>query len=56
MNLSKNVASSSTPPLVMLLGRTPPYLDPVSQEAMYEVDVSGMPINVYLNRNQDGEN
>ena len=56
VNLSKNVASSSTPPLFMALGRTPPYLDPESQEAMYEVDVSGMPINVYLNRNQDGEN
>ena len=47
------VASFSTPPLIMPLGRTPPYLDPESQEAMYEVDVSGVPTNVYLNRNQD---
>ena len=56
VNLSKNVASSSTPSLVVPLGLTPPYLDPQSQEAMYEVDVSGMPINMYLHRNQDGEN
>lgn len=56
VNLSKNVASSLTPPLVVPLGRTPPYLDPQSQEAMYEVDVSGMPINMYFNRNEDGPN
>ena len=31
----------------MPLGRTPPYLDPQSQEAVYEVDVSGMPILLY---------
>jgi hypothetical protein len=27
---------------VMPLGQTPDYLDPKSQEALYEVDVSGM--------------
>lgn len=56
VNLSKNAASSSTPPVVVPLGRTPPYLDPQSQEAMYEVDVSGMPINMYFNRNQHEHN
>jgi hypothetical protein len=53
VNLSENVARSLTPPLVVPLGRTPPYLDPQSQEATYEVDVSGMPINMYFNGNQD---
>jgi hypothetical protein len=41
------VICSLAPPLVVPLGRTPPYLDPKSQEATYEVDVSGMPINVF---------
>ena len=40
----------------MPLGRTPPYLDPESQEAMYEVDVSGMAINMYFDRNEGGPN
>ena len=53
MNLSKNVTSSSTPLSDVPLGQTPPYLDPQSQEATYEVDVSGMPINMYFNGNQD---
>ena len=44
MSLTENGTSSSPPPLVVPLGRTPPYLDPQSQEAVYEVDVSGMPI------------
>ena len=44
MSLTENGTSSSPPPLVVPLGRTPPYLDPQSQEAVYEVDVSEMPI------------
>jgi hypothetical protein len=37
-----------------IASRTPPYLDPQSQEAVHEVDVSGMPININFNWNQSG--
>ena len=42
MNLSEVVTSSKTSVWLMPLGRTPDYLDPQSQEALHEVDVSGM--------------
>jgi hypothetical protein len=50
VQLSHGTASSLTSFLFVPLGRTPPYLDPQSQEALYEVDVSGMPIDIYFNR------
>ena len=50
MSLSNHVISPSTSLWVMPLGQTPPYLDPQSQEAVYEVDVSGMPLNFFFNR------
>ncbi|MDN5942767.1 MAG: hypothetical protein L0H94_12865 [Nitrospira sp.] len=39
---------------VMPLGQTPGYLDPQSQEALYEVDVSGMALRFSI-RDQQGE-
>lgn len=42
MNLSKVVTNSVAPVGVVPLGQTPDYLDPQSQEALHEVDVSGM--------------
>jgi len=56
VTLSNNGTSSSTSLLVMPLGRTPPYLDPQSQEAVYEVDVSGMPIIFSSHSYQSGQN
>jgi hypothetical protein len=42
MNSSKLGTNSVTSKWVAPLGQTPDYLDPRSQEALYEVDVSGM--------------
>ena len=42
MNISKVATNSVASMWVMPLGQTPDYLDPESQEALYEVDVSGM--------------
>ena len=39
---SSKVGTNPVTSWVMLLGQTPDYLDPQSQEALYEVDVSGM--------------
>jgi len=55
VNLSKDATSPSTSFLSLPLGRTPPYLDPQSQEAVYEVDVSGMPIDIHFDMNQSGQ-
>lgn len=52
MTISTQVTSSPTSRWVMPLGQTPPYLDAQSQEAVYEVDVSGMPLNFTVNRHQ----
>jgi hypothetical protein len=54
VNIPKNDTSSSSPLSDVPLGRTPPYLDPQSQEAVHEVDVSGMPIHINFNWNQSG--
>lgn len=45
MNFSKGETNFSASLLVVPLGRTPNYLDPQSQEALYEVDVSGMTLH-----------
>jgi hypothetical protein len=50
--LSNHVTSPSVSRWVMPLGKTPPYLDPQSQEAVYEVDVSGMPLSFSFDRHQ----
>ena len=42
MNFSTVGTNSGTSMGVAPLGQTPDYLDPHSQEALYEVDVSGM--------------
>lgn len=42
MNISKVATNSVASIWVMPLGQTPDYLDPKSQEALYEVDDSGM--------------
>ena len=52
--LVNNVTISFSPLSDVPLGRTPPYLDPQSQEAVHEVDVSGMPIHIKFNWNQSG--
>ena len=41
MNLSEAVTKSGTSVEVVPLGQTPDDLDPQSQEALHEVDVSG---------------
>lgn len=41
MNVSKVKSNSVASAWVVPLGQTPDYLDPQSQEALYEVDVSG---------------
>ena len=45
MNSSK-VGTNFVTSWVAPLGQTPDYLDPQSQEALYEVDVSGMELPV----------
>lgn len=45
MNTSKTGTNSVASAWVVPLGRTPGYLDPQSQEALYEVDVSGMALS-----------
>ena len=52
MTLSNHVTSPSVSLWVMPLGKTPPYLDPQSQEALYEVDVSGMRLSFSFNLHQ----
>jgi len=41
VNRSKAKTNSSESEWILPLGRTPDYLDPQSQEALHEVDVSG---------------
>ena len=53
VSLSNHVTSPSTSLWVLPLGQTPPYLDPQSQEAVYEVDVSGIPIILSSYRHQE---
>jgi hypothetical protein len=50
VQLLNSTVSSLTSFVFVPLGRTPPYLDPQSQEALSEVDVGGMPLDIYFNR------
>jgi len=54
MNLCKAVADSVAPKWIAQLGRTPDYLDPQSQEALHEVDVSGMTLPFSSDQHQGG--
>lgn len=54
MNSSK-VETHSVNSWVMPLGQTPDYLDPQSQEALYEVDVSGMELLFPTGEAQKGQ-
>ena len=54
MNLSKAATNSVASAWVVPLGQTPGYLDPQSQEALHEVDVSGMALHVSV-RDQRGK-
>ena len=42
MKVSKSMSNSGAAVCLVALGQTPDYLDPQSQEAQHEVDVSGM--------------
>ena len=50
VNFSKVGTNSAASVLNVPLGRTPDYLDPQSQEAVYEVDVSGMALHFSLDQ------
>lgn len=54
MNSSK-VGTNSVTSWVAPLGQTPDYLDPQSQEALYEVDVSGMELLFPSGKDQKGK-
>lgn len=45
MYISKVATNSAASVWIMPLGQTPGYLDQQSQEALYEVDVSGMALH-----------
>ncbi|MEP6889536.1 MAG: hypothetical protein ABI955_02425 [Nitrospirota bacterium] len=52
MSSSKDVSNSVASTWVVQLGRTPDYLDPQSQEALHEVDVSGMALHFSCDQHQ----
>lgn len=54
MKLSKSVADSVSSVWFVPLGQTPGYLDPQSQEALHEVDISGMALHFSLGQHQRG--
>ena len=55
MNFFKVGTNSAASLLVVPLGQTPDYLDPQSQEAIYEVDVSGMALHFSFDQHQRGK-
>ena len=55
MNGSKGATNSVTAAWVVLLGQTPDYLDPQSQEALHEVDVRGMALHFSLGQRPEWE-
>lgn len=54
MNVSKGVTNSVTSVWLVPLGQTPDYLDSQSQEALHEVDVSGMALHFSFQQHQRG--
>ena len=55
MNSSKVMTNSVASAWLVPLGKTPDYLDPQSQEALHEVDVSGMALQFSFNQHQSGQ-
>jgi hypothetical protein len=55
VSLSKTVTNSVASVWVVLLGQTPRYLDPQSQEALHEVDVSGMALLFSFGQAPEGQ-
>ena len=55
MNAPQVGTNSVTSMWVAPLGQTPDYLDPQSQEALYEVDVSGMELLFPTGEAEKGE-
>ena len=55
MKLSKRVTDSVSSVWLMPLGQTPGYLDPQSQEALHEVDLSGMALHFSFGAAPQGE-
>ena len=55
MNFSKVVTNSVASVWIMPLGQTPDYLDPQSQEALHEVDVSGTALLFSFGQAPEGE-
>ena len=55
MNLSKVGTNSVASVGVVPLGQTPDYLDPQSQEALHEVDVSGTALHFSFGQAPEGE-
>ena len=55
MNISKVATNSAASVWHVPLGQTPGYLDSQSQEALYEVDVSGMALFYSFGQAPEGE-
>ena len=55
MNVSKVKTNSVASVGVVPLGQTPDYLDPQSQEALHEVDVSGTALLFSFGQAPEGE-
>ena len=55
MNVPKGATGSAASLWVVPLGQTPDYLDPRCQEALHEVDVSGMARYFSLSQASGGE-
>ncbi|MGH7208937.1 MAG: hypothetical protein ACREIL_06095 [Nitrospiraceae bacterium] len=55
MNVSKVATNSVASVWVVPLGRTPDYLDLQSQEALHEVDVSGMALHFSFGQVAEGK-
>ncbi len=55
MNFYKVVTNSVASVWIMPLGQTPNYLDPQSQEALHEVDVSGTALLYSFGQAPEGE-
>ena len=55
MNCFKVGTNSVASAWIVPLGETPDYLDPQSQEAVYEVDVSGMALHFSFSQAQEGK-
>ena len=55
VNFAKVATNAVASALVVPLGQTPNYLDPQSQEALHEVDVSGTALNFTFDQAPEGE-